>query len=167
MSGALGMLHAPCSPTQSRQWLGHEALLCGHGTSHLCVMMTMVPDKNSSRKEPWFQGSSSCQKVRWGSSDCKGSSWGWGSSLHGGRVTGRKGRNQGWSETFQGQPSVAYFCHVSPTSWRFHCLPQEQHQMRARHSQPEPVRGISDSKQALPRQRPRPGLPATFWQWTS
>lgn len=54
--------------------------------------------------------------------------------MHGRWSSGWNGRSQGRSVTFRGQPSVAYFCHASPTSWRLHSLPQGQHPMRAKHS---------------------------------
>jgi hypothetical protein len=73
--------------------------------------------------------------------------WDWASSQPGGESNRRNGSDGGW--TFWGQSLVAYFCPVSPTSWRFHSLPQAQHRTRAKHSKHEPVRHISDSRQAL------------------
>lgn len=78
---------------------------------------------------------------------------GWASTQSGGQSSRRNGSNGDW--TFQGQPPVAYFCPVSPTSLRFRSLTQAQHQTRAKHSKHGPVRDISDSKQALARTQAR------------
>lgn len=96
------------------------------------ALVATAPDRKILRKESWFQGVSSCLK-----------SWGEGQATakgayevpHAWTMKQRmEWQEPGPSVTFRGQPSVAYFCHASPTSWRLHSLPQGQHPMRAKHS---------------------------------